>query len=49
MENSVKIALKDVQNAFRGKAEQAGLKDDQDVVAMIKEMRWEKQVKKANG
>jgi len=47
MENSVKIALKDVQAAFRGKAEQAGLKNEQDVVDMIKEIRREKQINKA--
>ena len=45
MENSVMIALKDVQNAFIGEAERLGLKDEQDVVAMIKEVRREKQGK----
>jgi len=48
MENSVKIALKDVQTAFQGKAKQLGLKNEQDVVAMIKEVRREKQVRKSN-
>ena len=45
MENSVMVALKDVQNAFRGEAERLGLKDEQDVVDMIKEVRREKRVK----
>lgn len=44
MENSVRIALKDVQNAFRGESERIGLKDEQDVVTMIKEIRREKRV-----
>ena len=42
MENSIKVALKDVQNAFRGEAERLGLKDERDVVSMIKEIRQEK-------
>jgi AbrB family looped-hinge helix DNA binding protein len=42
MENSVRVALKDVQDAFRGEAERLGLKDEQDVVSMIKEVRREK-------
>jgi len=42
MENSIKVALKDVQNAFRGEAERLGLKDEQDVVSMIKEVRRER-------
>jgi AbrB family looped-hinge helix DNA binding protein len=45
MENSVRIALKDVQDAFRGEAERTGLKNEDDVVAMIKEIRKEKRVK----
>jgi len=45
MENSVRVALKDVQDAFRGEAERVGLKTDQDVVAMVKDMRRKKQVK----
>ena len=45
MENSVRIALKTVQDAFRGEAERAGLKDEQDVVTMIKELRQKKRVK----
>ena len=49
MENSVMVALKDVQNAFRGEAERLGLKDEQDVVAMIKKVRREKQGKISAG
>ncbi|GHV70934.1 AbrB family transcriptional regulator [Spirochaetia bacterium] len=40
VENSVRLALKDVQSAFRGEAERLGLKNEQDVVDMIKEVRW---------
>jgi AbrB family looped-hinge helix DNA binding protein len=47
MENSVRLALKDVQDAFRGEAERLGLKDEQDVVAMIKEVRREKSARKS--
>jgi len=43
MENSVRIALKDVQAAFQGEADRIGLKDEQDVTAMIKELRRERQ------
>jgi len=42
MENSVKVALKDVQTAFRGEGKRIGLKNEQDVVSMIKEIRKEK-------
>ena len=42
IENSVKVALRDVQEAFQGEAERLGLKDEQDVVAMVKEVRKEK-------
>jgi AbrB family looped-hinge helix DNA binding protein len=42
MENSVRVALKDIQDAFQGEAERLGLKDEQDVVSMIKEARREK-------
>ena len=44
MENSVRIALKEVQEAFRGEAERVGLKNERDVVSMIKEVRQEKRV-----
>jgi AbrB family looped-hinge helix DNA binding protein len=42
MENSVRVALKDVQDAFRGEAERLGLKSEQDIVSMVKEVRREK-------
>jgi len=42
IENSVNIALKEVQEAFRGEAERVGLKTEQDVVTMIKDIRREK-------
>jgi AbrB family looped-hinge helix DNA binding protein len=42
MENSVRLALKDVQDAFNGEAERLGLQNEQDVVNMIKEVRREK-------
>jgi len=42
MENSVMLALKDAQDAFRGEAERLGLKTEQDVVAMVKEIRRER-------
>jgi AbrB family looped-hinge helix DNA binding protein len=45
MENSVRVALKDVQDAFRGEAERLGLKNEQDVVSMIKGVRREKRLK----
>jgi len=47
MENSVRIALKDVQNAFQGEAERIGLKDERDVVAMVKKIRNEKRAANA--
>jgi len=42
MENSVMLALKDAQDAFRGEAERLGLKTEQDVAAMVKEIRRER-------
>jgi len=45
MENSVKVALKDVQNAFHGEGERIGLKNEKDVTEMIREIRREKRVK----
>jgi len=47
MENSVRIALKDVQEAFRGEADRVGLKDERDVVSMVKEIRNEKRAANA--
>jgi AbrB family looped-hinge helix DNA binding protein len=49
MENSVRIALKDVQDAFRGEAERLGLENEQDVVNMIKKVRREKRGKSNAG
>ena len=42
MENSVMLALKDAQDAFRGEAERLGLKSEEDVAAMVKEVRRER-------
>jgi AbrB family looped-hinge helix DNA binding protein len=42
MENSAVLALKEAQYAFIGEAERLGLKNEQDVVAMIKELRRER-------
>jgi len=41
MENAVMIALKNAQAAFAGEAERLGLKTEQDVVDMVKEVRRE--------
>jgi AbrB family looped-hinge helix DNA binding protein len=45
MENSAMLALREIQDAFKGEAERLGLKDEQDVVNLVKEVRkemWEK-------
>ena len=42
MENSVMLALKDAQDAFRGEAERLNLKTEEDVAAMVKEIRRER-------
>ena len=39
--NSTMVALKEAQEAFRGEAQRTGLRDEQDVVDMIREMRRE--------
>lgn len=41
MENAAMVALKNAQDAFAGEAERLGLKSEQDVVDMIKEVRRE--------
>ncbi len=41
MENAAMIALKNAQDAFAGEAERLGLKTEQDVVDMIREVRRE--------
>jgi AbrB family looped-hinge helix DNA binding protein len=43
IENSLRLALAEVQDAFRGEAERVGLKDERDVVRMVKEVRRERQ------
>jgi len=42
MENSVMLALKDAQDAFRGEAARLNLKTEEDVAAMVKEVRRER-------
>lgn len=39
--NASMVALHETQEAFQGEAEKAGLKDEQDVVKIIKELRRE--------
>ena len=39
--NSTLVALQEAQAAFEGEAERLGLKDEQDVVDMIRELRKE--------
>lgn len=39
MMNSSMDALREAQRAFAGEAERVGIKDDDDVMAMIKELR----------
>lgn len=39
MENAAMMALKTAQHAFRGEAERLGLKSEDDVVNMVKEVR----------
>lgn len=41
MMNSSMQALRDIQAAFKGAAEEAGLRDEQEVVELIKTMRRE--------
>mgnify|MGYP004691172961 FL=1 len=45
MMNSSMDALREAQRAFAGEAEKADLKNDDDVMAMIKELREESVVK----
>ncbi len=42
MENSTRIALREVQEAFKGEAEKAGLKTEEDVVDLVKQIRKER-------
>ena len=41
MVNSTLMALKEAQDEFQGEAERVGLKSEQDVVEMIRQMRKE--------
>ena len=41
VENAAMVALKSAQDAFEGEAERLGLKTEQDVVALVKEVRRE--------
>jgi len=41
MENSAMVALREIQEAFKGEAERLGLKNEQDVVDLVKEVRKE--------
>ncbi|MDR1831634.1 MAG: AbrB/MazE/SpoVT family DNA-binding domain-containing protein [Fusobacteriaceae bacterium] len=44
--NPVLLAIKDLRKAFEGEAERLGLKTEDDVVAMVKEVRkemWDEQ------
>ena len=45
MMNSSMDAFREAQRAFAGEAKRVGLKDDDDVMAMIKELREESVVK----
>jgi len=41
VENAAMVALRNAQSAFAGEAERLGLKTEQDVVDMVKEVRRE--------
>ena len=41
MENSTKVALREVRDAFEGEAERLGLETEEDVVDLIKQFRKE--------
>ncbi|MEA4964063.1 AbrB/MazE/SpoVT family DNA-binding domain-containing protein [Lutispora sp.] len=47
IENSTRVALMEAQEAFKGEAERLGLKTEQDVVDMIKQIRKELQEEKS--
>lgn len=46
IENSTRVALMEAQEAFKGEAERLGLKTEQDVVDMVKNIRKELQEEK---
>ena len=41
MENSTRIALREVQDAFAGEAERLGLKTEDDITELVKQVRKE--------
>ena len=41
LENSTLLALREVQDAFKGEDERLGLKDEQDVINLVKRVRKE--------
>jgi antitoxin PrlF len=41
MENSTKVALREIQEAFEGEAERVGLETEEDVVDLVKQVRRE--------
>ncbi|MDR3255209.1 MAG: AbrB/MazE/SpoVT family DNA-binding domain-containing protein [Synergistaceae bacterium] len=43
--NPIAIAIKDVQEAFAGEAERLELKDEEDVVSLVKEVRRNRKAK----
>ena len=43
--NPVSLAINEVRNEFKGEADRLGLKDEQDVVRMVKEVRAERNKK----
>jgi len=45
MANSTMLALKEIQDAFEGVAEQAGIKDEDDVIELVKTHRKNKKAK----
>jgi len=45
--NPTMVALREAQAAFAGEAERVGLKDEDDVVEMIKEIRKERRLRNA--
>jgi AbrB family looped-hinge helix DNA binding protein len=45
--NPISIAIKNIQEAFAGEAERLGLKDEGDVVALVKETRKNRKAKQS--
>ena len=46
MENSAMLALREVQTAFKDERERLGIKDERDVVNLVKEVRKEMREKR---